>query len=962
MAAWAQPPVATTDQTARYAEPIAAILERGFPQNWFVCGPFPADVPGGIIRAAAEGATVLGQRDFMSPLGGVAVTRPVPLLGVGGPESVWQSAQVASPVLDFSSLFQGREEGIAYGAFYLTADAETPVFFESHTPFGARWWVNDTPYRDIRQGSLAETGADRFLVIFPPGQHLVLFEAPLADLDALTRALDTSIPALLNREWSNRSMLPGANGWETTLRLRPAVSSATVYLDTSLRDTGLLGGISADPRRLFNLTVWNHGDVISPAGNITIQNGALSAQIELPGLQPYQAADLALPVPFPAEAETVGGQPITLTAQVSGADPVTYTVTLPDTPLPRNPRTWIAAGALTPARNAGELERRRDLLASLALLQGRWRGGGFYVTALEDVLPFFAARPDLLDLAFAGSRQAFLSVAAADDAPDPRVATAETLRRDAAGTQTAALALLGLMPESALFAEGPAPDPAGMAMLSSLGIRGTCLTGGYRFQPQVSAQPVEPDRWFVRRRVEVSLAPDHEDAMADFLRKLRRQDNRAGWGPSLGLIDLSGGLPDWLEPMLSRLPSAYPPAQVNRLAPDAYFAAVPPLLTEGGAFPAERLALVPAHTGRIGLLVRYPAFQVLWKETEALLNAGETAMTLCGLAGAKVPLAELDWSWRVLAARGSWWRMAGLSEPEDLKDSLADLGAVRDLVIRRAAESLDALGRQVNTMGGAPGFGKIPGTRAVLAFNPAPTERTAIAEIMGDITGTDRPAVVDAFGEPVPFTLDIREIQTAEGVRQEGRFRFLARGVPATGYDVFFIRPGGTPDSPVQDSRPVLESDRIILEFDPGTGNLKRYADKQAGWTFEAPDIGAIYALNNDPARSADGAELWTSGPPIRPGQPRFTARRTEWFQEIQIEQPFLEGTLVRRWQLSQEDPWPACEITLTGADTRGRAVFLSSPVPESGVVPIAGGSGKPVVGRRHARPDLYRTGAKDDP
>ena len=165
LAAWAQPPVATTDQTARYAEPLTAILERGFPRNVFVCGPFPADVPDGIIRAAAEGGTVLGQRDFMSPLGGVGVTRPVPLLAVGGPEAVWQSAQITSPVLDFSSLFQGREEGIAYGAFYLTADAETPVFFESHTPFGARWWVNGTPYRDIRQGSLAETGADRFLVI-----------------------------------------------------------------------------------------------------------------------------------------------------------------------------------------------------------------------------------------------------------------------------------------------------------------------------------------------------------------------------------------------------------------------------------------------------------------------------------------------------------------------------------------------------------------------------------------------------------------------------------------------------------------------------------------------------------------------------------------------------------------------------------------------------------------------------
>jgi|GEM_PF-6967376 len=963
-AAWGQvPPVAPTSQTARYAEPLNAMLERGFPRDWFVCGPFPSDLPEGIIRAAAGGMAALGSRDFMEPLGGVAMTRPIPLLAVERPQAVWQAARLDTPRLDFSSLFRGRDEGVAYAAFYVTVDAATPVFFEAHTPFGARWWINGQSYRDIRAASLEEAGVDRFLAVLPPGQHLVMFEAPLADLDVLARALDVSIAGLLNGVWANRSMLSGANGWEIALRVRRAVASGPVHFDTLPRDTGRLSGTAGDVRRLFTLAAWNHGPTASPPGTIDMRNGTLAAQVELPALRPYETEDVLLPVPVPADGPGAGGGPVTLTARAGGGDPAIITLTMTGAPWPRNPVTWMGVGPLRPARDMAALDREVSLLTDLALLQGRWRGGGFYAAGPDDLLPFFAARPDLLDLAAPLGRSAFMSFAAADSTPDPRVARPETARRDTATTLGVAQALLGHTPESAAFTEGPLPDAAGFERLAELGIRGAIVSEGYRFMPGVSAIPLDPGGWFVLRRDATMPSPEHGDALPDTLGVSRRADNRQGFGPSLVLMDVTGGVPGWLEPLLPRLPSLYPPARIDRLAPDAYFAAMPTLLTSDGVFPPDRLATGMVSGNRPGLLLRFPAMHRAWTETESLLTAGETAVTLCGLAGARAPLEDLDWGWRVLSARGAWWRLAGMGSQEDLLDSFGDLCAAREMIRSRVEEALQALGDQVNTMGVAPKFGRQEGTRAVLLFNAAPEDRTVSGELEADVTGMERPALVDALDEPMPFTLDIRETTAQDGTpRQVGRFRFLARQVPATGYATCFIRSGGTPDTPVRDNRPVLENDRVLLEFDPDTGDLRRYTDKFSGWSFDAPGIGAVFALNNDASRTADGAELWTSGPAVRPGAPTFTARRLSWMQELTVEQPFLEGKLVRRWQVSEGEDWPRCEIAFEGVDAGGRAVFLSSPSPDPGCVPIAGGSGRPVVGRRHTRPDLYRTRDEERP
>lgn len=962
--AWSQaPPAASTARTARYAEPLTGVLDRGFPREWFVCGPFPSDLPDGIIRAAAEGRAALGSRDFMEPLGGAALTRPIPLLAVGSPETVWQTGRLEGPQLDFSNLFRGREEGIVYGAFYVEAEAERPVFFEAHTPFGARWWINGQPYRNIRAAPLTEGGVDRFLAVLPQGQHLVMFEAPLADLDALARILDLSVPALLSGPWANRTMLTGAHGWETALRLRRASVSGTVYFDPLPRETGLLSGAAGEISRLFQLTAWNHSAALSPAGIIDIRNGALAARVELPALRSYEAIDLTLPVPVPADGPGAANASVSVTAQVAGADLAIIPLSLPETPWPHNSVTWLGIGPVTPARNAGELERRVSLFTELALLQGRWRGGGFYAANPDDLLPFFAARPDLLDLAVPGGRPAFVSVAAADSVPDPRVARPETLRRDVAATLNMAQAMLGSTPESAAFVDGPPPDAAGYERLAGLGIRGAMVADGYRFMPGVSAVPLDPDGWFVLRRGAAVPPPEHGDTLPDTLQQGRRADNRSGWGPALGLIDTGGGVPGWLESLLPRLPAMAPPVRVDRLGPDAYFAAMSPHLMVDGAFPPDRLAVGMSSGNRPGLLTRYPAMQRAWTETESLLAAGETAITLCGLAGVAYQAEELDWAWRVLSARGAWWRLAGIGAPEDLRDSFGDLCAVREMIRTRVDSALSVLGRQVNTMGVAPQFGRMDGLRAILVFNPSPVDRTAMGTIEADITGMERPALVDALNEPMPFALDIRETAASDGTPwQYGLFRFLARNVPADGYTVCFLRPGGTPDTPILDNRPVLENDRVLLEFDPETGDLRRYTDKEAEWTFEAEGIGSVFALNNEAVRTADGAELWTSGPAVRPGKPVITARRLPWIQELTIEQPFLDGRLLRRWRVVERDPWPRCVIEFAQVSAQGRAILMSAPAPDPGCVPVAGGGGRPVIGRRHAVPDLYRTWGEERP
>ena len=57
-------------------ENLTTILERGYPAQWFVCGPFESDLDQGIIEAVANAQVPLGRNDFMASRGGTKNVQP----------------------------------------------------------------------------------------------------------------------------------------------------------------------------------------------------------------------------------------------------------------------------------------------------------------------------------------------------------------------------------------------------------------------------------------------------------------------------------------------------------------------------------------------------------------------------------------------------------------------------------------------------------------------------------------------------------------------------------------------------------------------------------------------------------------------------------------------------------------------------------------------------------------------
>jgi alpha-mannosidase len=115
-----------------------------------------------------------------------------------------------------------------------------------------------------------------------------------------------------------------------------------------------------------------------------------------------------------------------------------------------------------------------------------------------------------------------------------------------------------------------------------------------------------------------------------------------------------------------------------------------------------------------------------------------------------------------------------------------------------------------------------PEGRPLLVFNTLPWERDALAAFSLEDGLIRSTLIFDERGKDVPGQLDPagREIS------------FLARGVPAMGYRLYWLRPGD--GSPSETSFPgevraegtTLENEFVLVEVNPRTGNISRLYDK----------------------------------------------------------------------------------------------------------------------------------------
>lgn len=281
------------------------------------------------------------------------------------------------------------------------------------------------------------------------------------------------------------------------------------------------------------------------------------------------------------------------------------------------------------------------------------------------------------------------------------------------------------------------------------------------------------------------------------------------------------------------------------------------------AVPSEFAAVVARRGSRTVVSGELnPVFQGVYSsriELKQKMRAGETALflaeCLCALAGwlgEPVPHEDLERAWEPLLFNQAHDLMSGTMVDKVYRETLDGDDFSGRLAEELASRALTAIARSIQTRG--PG---IP----VLVLNPLGWERSDYVEVpvgfgeemRGELT------LVDAQGEAVPVQV-LETVAGHGGGIVQARLGFVARKVPALGYEVYRVverRAGSSaaPDVPPEESTGlddtgVLENEQYRVKVDLWTGAIREVWLRSENWN-------ALSGAGNVVACEHDGGDLW---------------------------------------------------------------------------------------------------------
>jgi len=884
---------------ANAQEPLAPLLERGFTAHWMVCGPIPADAADGELGAVRSGAAPLGDRDWMSGLGGIARLRPSHQQVVtleGSPNALWQRAGATDERIDLAPFFPESAEGVAFAGFYAVADAPQTAYIEVHSPLGVRVWFNGTLMTDAPGGPLESRGVQRMIAPFVAGRNWWVAQAPGATLEALAEAAGVSARALTAQTFANRTMLRGESGFEIAVSVLPAQAVGNLYVVPRLRHAGTFSGGRGDVRQDERLTLYNPGEAASSPVDIVVKSQGLLEPflVRVPTVPPGGAADALLPLP----ARGMAGTQAEVTLDIVYGD-ATDSLTLGYLLLP--PPDPGVTYLLTGARfDAADAEARIASVAQQLALFGREPAYGFELGTVAEWLPSVTSLPGSLAELRRGVALERLGASGNFVRLDERVVSGELIARNIGLGVAATRGVLGAGTSFYDAWDQPGIAPQTAALAAQAGLSGAVTNLRQPGIPAFSRLLALEDASLPLRRLQPFAPPGTVDALRNALLAQRRELQDAGYGSNLAVIENIAAPPEaFMEAGAPRLASGQPRFELTGNAPSAYFAeAETEARRDGLDLPALALPLMRARPGEV---VSHPALKQAHAQLHERLIAAEALSVFAALEGGGYPADALEAAWRQLlrlaetgamqpendAARWSWW-------------SDAQWTAERvDALLNDAAGALAALA-DTSAAG--------EGGRAIVVFNSGNAPRAGLCDIVLGTARDESLAVYDTDGAAVPS-------EVVESVANAGpslnpyssRVRFMAE-VPGWGMRVYFARVAESAAAAATDAEPYVENAEWQVWCDAKTGDIARYLHKPTGRDYGAAN--ATLALELDAKR--DG-EMWTTSKRFESGTPTFEARRTPARQTLTISTPLAGGTLRRTITLPREGGTLECTVRAEG-------------------------------------------------
>lgn len=947
--------------TALAQDTLDVLLERGFVAHWLVCGPFTADVDGGIANAAARGARPLGDRDYMTPLGGMTRLRPRHLLEVKAEEgrALWQQAGASDPTLDLAPFFPDAAEGVAFAAFYAASDKERNVLLEIHSPLGVRVWMNGMRLRDAPAAPVQASGVDRFILKFGAGTNLVVLEVPGVAHSALAEALGMGAAELRAGMLKNRTLLHGESGFEIAARLSSVVAVGDMAVVSALRDTGGFSGPPGDVRQEAAVALFNPSGAPSvPARIRAVGQGGPAVTADVPPLAADELREVTLPI---AVGKASDGDAVNVTVEVeAGGATAKFTAPIMVKSPGEQGKVFVVAGreaaAPSPEDLAAEAERHLSAYERQAALLGAEPDYGFDLGEAgrwEGALIAFPETRKAVGDAVAAGRCA---VRAGFEPLDERLVGAETLQRNLVSGAAAASAALNA--GTAVYYAWGAPAIAAQTpqLLRRLEVPGIVSNLDEPGLPFLFAHVAQDGEAVPHRHKRTAQAPASIEELRRMAALQRREATALGLAEDMLVLESAAPPP---EPFYlnntAALREAFPSILVRAAGPAEFFEGLGEGDRAGLPVAGRRMSSL-----RPGELLVFPALKAAYTETEQRVLSAEAAATVASLLGLAYPDAELDHAWRQLYHWGRPDRLGFAARGTIHADMLAGLRDAADTADAAARRALAHIAAEADTLGHAPS--PVNQMRALVVFNPSARTRSAPCELMVGKLGDSGLELVDEAGRPTPFVLErpVREGAPAS----EGRLRFLAPEVPGLGYRTLFMKPQGKAALPSRRPDAQIENDYWLLVADPATGAIRSLIDKRTGDECANGLLNHVSLLHEDTAKTRGGRECWTTGERDYAGSTpkKVQAVVVDGMQELVVESAFAGGTLTRRVRLYRGVPRIEFETEFVDAAFEpGLLAVLFSGGPQ-GCVPVFGERYGALVGR-FGRGELdLRTSGLDNP
>ncbi len=945
-------------------EPLGTLLDRGYVAHWLVCGPFPCDVEGGVAGALRRDAPALGTRDFMAPLGGINRTRPQHLLEVHTDtgNAVWQRAGTADASLDLGPFFTEAAEGVSYAAFYAESEQERNVYVNLHTPLGARVWLNGVRLRDVRAAPLSVLGVDRFVATFRAGMNLLVIEAPGAAYETLAEAAGTGVQYLRTEVLRNRTLLQGKSGFEIALQLLPLERIGNIVFVPRLISPGTFTGSAAGIRQDVVLTLFNPTGLPSPVIRVTVETGA-SGTTAAATAQPFppdteQQLRLDIPIGGVKPGETVSVKVTLATPEESVAFSTPVTVIPPV----ETGKVYVVTGARFATVEPTDQREEVESLAAAFRRQGAFLDQepdyGFELGSADLWTAALAGAPEVWPAVRDAARTGRCAARAGYSALDERLVGEETLVRNL---------VYGILGSRAVFEDAfqayfawdaPAIAPQTPQLLREAGIPGLVSNVQAGGLPPLFLHLGLDGQSLPHRHKRGGPGPASLDALREMTAAQRRALLDRGIASDLLVMDsiLQPPEPFYLG-NCATLKQAIPAVMVTGAGAHRFFEDLRTAYQE----PVSRM---PESARRLsmtwpGEIIAQPAVKQAFAVAENALIRTEKAATCAAIAGAAYPEAALDLAWRQLLYAGAARRLSLISDGRVYADVLAALREAGEIAAEVTQNALRCLAKGAETLTSAPK--PLESAHALLVFNPAARPRTDVCEVVLRRPRGDGIAIVDNSGEPRAVLVD--EVELAGDREVEGRVRFVARDVPALGYDVYYVIPKGSA-APSRRPDPQIENERWLLVLDAATGAVRSLLNKSSGREYARGLLNHVLALQETPEKTGDGRDCWTSGDnayaTARPESVETVV--VDGMQEMTVTSPFLGGKLVRRLTLYRGVARIDCETTLIGADLSARLLGVTFAVGGAGHVPVFGERFGAIVGRRSPGVLDFRTAGIDNP